>query len=221
MGAGLSCAEPRPTTTRRRIWASRTGGAGGRSNRERLWRLLEFLQVAQREGPYCLALALWAPPGTLARPEERRDGDRLSSRRGRLHQGQRRDSADGHRGRNRPVAASYQPTGPGYPSGCPGPSSYPRAIWLTWGMRWPPSGGMMPAGKGNEKRRHRVMRMFVLVEPKFFAPPEVFPALMEGFAAWRDAHRERMEAGSVWRPSSSSLEAAGASASSTCPTRRP
>ena len=38
------------------------------------------------------------------------------------------------------------------------------------------------------------MRVFVLVEPKFFAPPEVFPALMEGFAAWRDAHRERMEA---------------------------
>ena len=33
------------------------------------------------------------------------------------------------------------------------------------------------------------MRVFVLVEPKFFAPPEVFPALMEGFAAWRDAHR--------------------------------
>jgi hypothetical protein len=53
---------------------------------------------------------------------------------------------------------------------------------------------MMPAGKGNEKRRHRFMRVFVLVEPKFFAPPEVFPALMEGFAAWRDAHRERMEA---------------------------
>jgi hypothetical protein len=38
------------------------------------------------------------------------------------------------------------------------------------------------------------MRVFVLVEPKFFAPPEVFPALMEGFAAWREAHRERMEA---------------------------
>src|SRR5215217_6188671 len=49
-------------------------------------------------------------------------------------------------------------------------------------------------GKGNEKRRHTVMRVFVLVEPKFFAPPEVFPVLMEGFAAWRDAHRQRMEA---------------------------
>jgi hypothetical protein len=53
---------------------------------------------------------------------------------------------------------------------------------------------MMPEGKGNEKRRHRVMRVFVLVEPKFFASPEVFPALMDGFAAWRDAHRESMEA---------------------------
>jgi hypothetical protein len=52
----------------------------------------------------------------------------------------------------------------------------------------------MPAGKGNKIRRHRVMRVFVLVEPKFFAPPEVFPTLMEGFAAWRDAHRESMEA---------------------------
>jgi hypothetical protein len=35
-----------------------------------------------------------------------------------------------------------------------GPSSYPRAIWLTWGMRLPLYGGMMPAGNGNEKRRH-------------------------------------------------------------------
>src|SRR5919107_5588103 len=92
------------------------------------------------------------------------------------------------------VSGEAYPTGPDYPSGCPGPSSYLRAIWLTWGMRLPLSGGIMPAGKGNEKRRHRVMRVFVLVEPKFFAPPEVFPALMEGFAAWRDAHRERMEA---------------------------
>ena len=38
------------------------------------------------------------------------------------------------------------------------------------------------------------MRVFVLVEPKFFASPEVFPTLMDGFAAWRDANRERMEA---------------------------
>src|SRR5215217_660869 len=67
------------------------------------------------------------------------------------------------------TVVTFQPTGPGYPSGCPGPSSYPRAIWLPCGMRWPPSGGIMPAGKGNEKRRHGVMRVFVLVEPKFFA----------------------------------------------------
>jgi hypothetical protein len=51
----------------------------------------------------------------------------------------------------------------------------------------------MPAGKGNKIRRHRVMRVFVLVEPKFFAPPEVFPALIEGFLAWRDTNREHME----------------------------
>ena len=37
------------------------------------------------------------------------------------------------------------------------------------------------------------MRVFVLVEPKFFAPPEVFPALIEGFLAWRDTNREHME----------------------------
>src|SRR5215203_4264246 len=97
------------------------------------------------------------------------------------------------RGLSGSVSGEGYPTGPGYPSGYPSPS-YPRAIWLTWGMQWPLSGGMMPAGKGNEKRRFRAMRVFVLVEPKFFAPPEVFPALMEGFAAWRDAHRERMEA---------------------------
>jgi hypothetical protein len=48
-------------------------------------------------------------------------------------------------------------------------------------------------GKGNEKRRHRLMRALVLVEPKFFTPPEVFPTLLEGFAAWREAHREQME----------------------------
>jgi len=52
----------------------------------------------------------------------------------------------------------------------------------------------MLVGKGNGKRRFGVMRVFVLVEPKFFAPPEVFPTLMDGFAAWREAHRERMEA---------------------------
>jgi hypothetical protein len=37
------------------------------------------------------------------------------------------------------------------------------------------------------------MRAFVLVEPKFFTPPEIFPTLLEGFAAWREANRERME----------------------------
>jgi muconolactone delta-isomerase len=42
-------------------------------------------------------------------------------------------------------------------------------------------------------RRHRLMRAFVLVEPKFFAPPEMFPTLLEAFAAWREAHREHME----------------------------
>jgi hypothetical protein len=51
----------------------------------------------------------------------------------------------------------------------------------------------MPAGEGEKKRRYRVMRVFVLVEPKFFVPPEMFPTLLDGFAAWRDAHRESME----------------------------
>ena len=37
------------------------------------------------------------------------------------------------------------------------------------------------------------MRAFVMVEPKFFTPPEMFPTLLEGFAAWRDANREHME----------------------------
>jgi hypothetical protein len=52
----------------------------------------------------------------------------------------------------------------------------------------------MPVGKGNDTGRHRVMRTFVLVEPKFFTPPEVFPTLLEGFVAWRDANREHIEA---------------------------
>ena len=38
------------------------------------------------------------------------------------------------------------------------------------------------------------MRVFVLVEPKFFVPPEMFPTLFDGFAAWREANRENMEA---------------------------
>ena len=37
------------------------------------------------------------------------------------------------------------------------------------------------------------MRAFVLVEPKFLTPPEIFPTLLEGFAAWRDTNREHME----------------------------
>src|SRR5919206_635243 len=53
--------------------------------------------------------------------------------------------------------------------------------------------GIMPVGKGSDTRRHRVMRVFVMVEPKFFTPPEMFPTLLEGFAAWRDANREHME----------------------------
>ena len=51
----------------------------------------------------------------------------------------------------------------------------------------------MPVGKGDNTRRHRIMRAFVMVEPKFFTPPEVFPTLLEHFAAWRDANREHME----------------------------
>ena len=38
------------------------------------------------------------------------------------------------------------------------------------------------------------MRVFVLVEPKFFIPPGMFPTLLDGFAAWREAQRESMEA---------------------------
>ncbi len=56
------------------------------------------------------------------------------------------------------------------------------------------SGGIMLAGEGKEKRRYGAMRVFVLVEPKFFIPPEMFPTLLDGFAAWREAHRESMEA---------------------------
>ena len=37
------------------------------------------------------------------------------------------------------------------------------------------------------------MRAFVMVEPKFFTPPEVFPTLLEDFAAWRKTNREHME----------------------------
>jgi len=37
------------------------------------------------------------------------------------------------------------------------------------------------------------MRVFVMVEPKFLTPPEMFPTLLEGFVAWREANREHME----------------------------
>src|SRR5215212_11093965 len=37
------------------------------------------------------------------------------------------------------------------------------------------------------------MRAFVMVEPKFFTLPEIFPTLLEGFVAWREANREHME----------------------------
>jgi hypothetical protein len=56
------------------------------------------------------------------------------------------------------------------------------------------SGGIMPVGEDKQKGRYRAMRVFVLVEPKFFIPPEMFPTLLDGFAAWRDTHRESMEA---------------------------
>jgi muconolactone delta-isomerase len=38
------------------------------------------------------------------------------------------------------------------------------------------------------------MRAFVMVEPKFILPPEILPTVLEGFVAWREANRERMEA---------------------------
>jgi hypothetical protein len=37
------------------------------------------------------------------------------------------------------------------------------------------------------------MRAFVLVEPKFFTPPEMFPPLLDAFAAWREANKEHLE----------------------------
>jgi hypothetical protein len=58
------------------------------------------------------------------------------------------------------------------------------------------------------------MRVFVLVEPKFFVPPEMFPTLLDRFADWRDAHRESMEAFEFLS------EGVGVSVSSTWPTRR-
>lgn len=43
------------------------------------------------------------------------------------------------------------------------------------------------------------MRVFVLVEPKFFTPPEMFPTLLDGFAGWRDTHREHMDSFEFFR----------------------
>ena len=37
------------------------------------------------------------------------------------------------------------------------------------------------------------MRVLVLVEPRFPIPPEIFPALLDGFAAWREQYRNSME----------------------------
>ncbi len=37
------------------------------------------------------------------------------------------------------------------------------------------------------------MRVFILVEPKFFVPPDMFPDLLEGFADWRERYKDRME----------------------------
>jgi hypothetical protein len=37
------------------------------------------------------------------------------------------------------------------------------------------------------------MRIMVEVRPQFPIPPEQIPALIEGFAAWRERHRAKME----------------------------
>jgi hypothetical protein len=37
------------------------------------------------------------------------------------------------------------------------------------------------------------MRVMVLVEPKFPVPPELLPAVLEGFGAWREQYRQSME----------------------------
>jgi hypothetical protein len=37
------------------------------------------------------------------------------------------------------------------------------------------------------------MRVLVLVEPRFPIPPEMFPSLLDGFAAWREQYRNSME----------------------------
>jgi hypothetical protein len=37
------------------------------------------------------------------------------------------------------------------------------------------------------------MRVLVLVEPRFPIPPEMFPVLLDGFAAWRERYRQSME----------------------------
>lgn len=37
------------------------------------------------------------------------------------------------------------------------------------------------------------MRILVIARPQFPIPPEQFPALMDGFAAWRERYRDKME----------------------------
>ena len=37
------------------------------------------------------------------------------------------------------------------------------------------------------------MRVLALVRPRFFIPPEQFPALIDGFLAWRERYRGQME----------------------------
>ena len=37
------------------------------------------------------------------------------------------------------------------------------------------------------------MRVMILVEDKYSVPPDQIPALLEGFAAWRECYRDRME----------------------------
>jgi hypothetical protein len=37
------------------------------------------------------------------------------------------------------------------------------------------------------------MRVMVLVQPRYFVPPDQFPQLMQGFVDWRERYRDRME----------------------------
>jgi muconolactone delta-isomerase len=42
------------------------------------------------------------------------------------------------------------------------------------------------------------MRVCILVEPKFPAPPEMAPAMLQGFAAWREKWRPKMKVFEFW-----------------------